>query len=80
MDFVTTLPVSRSMSVILVVVDRLSKYAHFGALPPYFTTVKVAKLFVDIVVKHHGFPKSIVSGLDLVFVSTFWRRLFELQY
>ena len=68
MDFVITLPISRGMSTILGVMDRLSKYAHLGALPPYFTAVKVAKLFVDIVFKHHGFPKSIVSDRDSVFV------------
>ena len=71
MDFMTALPVSRGMSTILMVVDRLSKYAHFRALPPYFTAVKVAELVVDNVVKHHGFPKSIVSNHDMVFVSTF---------
>ena len=79
MDFVIALPVSQGMSTILMVVDLLSKYGHFGALPPYFIVVKVAELFVDIVVKHHGFPKSIISDRDPVFVSSFWRRLFELS-
>ena len=79
MDFITALPVSRGMTTILVVVDRLSKYIHLGALPANFTAAKVAELFVEIVVKHHGFPKSIVSDHDPVFVSTFWRRLFELS-
>ena len=79
MDFITALPVSRGMSTILVVVDHLSKYIHLGALPANFTAAKVAELFVEIVVKHHGFPKSIVSNRDPVFVSTFWRRLFELS-
>ena len=79
MDFITALPVSRGMTTILVVVDRLSKYIHLGALPANFTVAKVAELFVEIVVKHHGFSKSIVSDRDPVFVSTFWRRLFELS-
>ena len=79
MDFITALPVSRGMTTILVVVDHLSKYIHLGALPANFTAAKVAELFVEIVVKHHGFPKSIVSDRDPVFVSTFWRRLFELS-
>ena len=79
MDFVTALPVSRGISIILVVVDHLSKYVHFGALPPYFIAVKVAELFVDIVVKHYGFPKSILFDRDPVFVSSFWWRLFELS-
>ena len=58
MDFVATLPVSRGMSTILVLVDRLSKYIHLGALPADFTAAKVVELFVEIIVKHHGFPKS----------------------
>ena len=79
MDFITVLPVSRGMTTILVVVDHLSKYIHLGALPANFTAAKVAELFMEIVVKHHGFPKSIVSDRDPIFVSTFWRRLFELS-
>ena len=79
MDFINALPVSLGMSTILIMVDRLSKYIHLRALPANFTTAKVAELFVEIVVKHHGFPKSIVSDCDPVFVSTFWRLLFELS-
>ena len=60
MDFITALPVSRGMSTILVVVDHLSKYIHLEALPANFTATKVAELFVEIVVKHQRFPKSIV--------------------
>ena len=79
MDFITALPVSRGMSTILVVVDRLSKYIHLGALPANFTVAKVAELFMEIVVKHHGFPKSIISDRDPIFVGTFWQCLFELS-
>ena len=60
-------------------VDHLSKYIHLRALPADFTTSKVAKLFMEIVIKHHGFPKSIVSDRDQVFVSAFWLCLFELS-
>ena len=79
MDFVTVLLVSRGVSTILVVVDRLSKYIHLGALSVDFTTSKVAELFVEIVVKHHGFSRSIVSDFDTVFVSAFWWLLFALS-
>jgi hypothetical protein len=41
MDFITGLPVSQDATVIFVVVDRLSKYAHFGVLPTSFTTSKL---------------------------------------
>lgn len=79
MDFVTGLPSAHGYTVILVVVDRLSKSAHFGALMASFTASKVAELFVSMVVRHHGFPRSIVSDRDPIFMSNFWRKLFELS-
>ena len=56
MDFITGLPPSRGMTVILVVVDRLTKSAHFGRLPTHFIALKTAELFITIVVKLYGFP------------------------
>jgi hypothetical protein len=47
MHFITCLPKSGNKSVIMVVVDRLSKYAHFCALPHPFTTSTVAQIFMD---------------------------------
>ncbi|VFQ87512.1 unnamed protein product [Cuscuta campestris] len=71
MDFITGLPPSRGYTVLFVVVDRLSKYVHLGPLPSDFDGPLVASLFVDIVVKHHGFPQSIVSDRDKIFMSRF---------
>ncbi|XP_042972780.1 uncharacterized protein LOC122304584 [Carya illinoinensis] len=65
--------------VILVVVHQLSKYAHFIPLYHPYTTKLVAKAFVNNIVKLHGFPRTIVSDRDRVFMSSFWRQLFELQ-
>ncbi|KAH9667504.1 hypothetical protein KPL70_021062 [Citrus sinensis] len=79
MDFITGLPLSRGFEAILVVVDRLSKSAHFGALPSQFTTIKTAALFADMVVKLHGFPSSIISYRDPIFMSNFWQKLFDLS-
>lgn len=79
MDFITHLPFSHVYSVILVVVDRLTKAAHFGPLPTGFTATKVDKLFTDMVVKLHGFPSSIISDRDPVFLSKFWAELFKLS-
>ena len=79
MDFITGLPLSRGFEVILVVVDRLSKSAHFGALPSQFTAVKTTSLFTDMVVKLHGFPSSIISDCDPIFMNNFWQKLFELS-
>ena len=69
MDFITGLPLSRGYSAILVVVDRLTKSAHFGPLPSNFTAHKTAELFVEIVVKIHGFPSFIILDRDTVFLS-----------
>jgi hypothetical protein len=79
MDFITGLPISGNKSVIMVVVDRLSKYAHFYALQHPFTASTVAQLFMDQVFKLHGMPHSIVSDCDPTFTSIFWQELFKLQ-
>lgn len=55
----------------------LSLYAHFGAFKERFTATNVASLFTEIVVKHHSFPKSIVSDRDPIFLSRFWQDLFK---
>ncbi|GJV37722.1 ty3-gypsy retrotransposon protein [Tanacetum coccineum] len=73
MDFITRLPASKGSTVIFVVVDRLTKYAHFGT----FNASKVAELFMDMIVKHHGFPTTIVSYRDPIFVSKLWKQIFE---
>jgi transposase InsO family protein len=79
LDFITGLPPSHGCITILVVVDRFSKGAHFGALPPTYTAYKVAQLFLDMVCKHHGVPRSLVSDRDPIFISQFWRELFKLS-
>lgn len=77
MDFITGLPPSNGYIVILVVVDRFSKGVYLGALPTNFTAYKVADLFVSMVCKLHGLPKSIVLHRDPIFISRFWSDLFK---
>jgi hypothetical protein len=65
MDFITGgFPMSHGFTVIFVVIDRLSKYAHFAPLKTDFTSAKVADTFMHNVVKLHGIPESIVSDRD----------------
>jgi hypothetical protein len=60
MDFITSLPKSGNKSVIMVVVDHLSKYSHFCDLQHPFTSSMVVQIFMDQVFKLHGMPHSIV--------------------
>jgi hypothetical protein len=71
MDFITGLPKSQGYEVILVVVDRLTKYAHFPPLTHPFTATTVAQTFLDGVYKLHGLSLNIVSDRDPVFSSRF---------
>lgn len=62
---------SQGYEVIMVVVDRLSKYAHFLPLSHPYTATSVARVFLDYVFKLHGLPLSIVSDMDPIFTSKF---------
>lgn len=78
MDFIEGLPKSEGYSVILVVVDRLTKYAHFIPIKHPYTAATIAQIFLDNIVKLHGLPASIVTDRDTIFVSQFWKALFKL--
>jgi RNase H-like domain found in reverse transcriptase/Reverse transcriptase (RNA-dependent DNA polymerase)/Integrase zinc binding domain len=60
-DFITGLPKSVGYEVIMVVVDRLTKFAYFLALAHPYTAVTVAKVFFENIFKNHGLPTSIIS-------------------
>lgn len=79
MDFIEGLPLSHGKSTVLVVVDRLSKYAHFIAISHPYTAVGIARIFFNQVFRLHGMPRSIVCDRDPTFTSAFWRELFQLQ-
>ena len=77
MDFIEVLPKVHGKSVILTVVDRFSKYAHFIPLGHPYTASSVAHAFFHDIVRLHGFPDSIVSDRDPVFTGHVWRDLFR---
>jgi len=79
LDFVEGLPKVDGYSVILVVVDRFTKYAHFLALKHLYTALSVAKVLYDQVIKLHGMPQSMISDRDKVFTSTVWTELFKME-
>ncbi|KAL0374348.1 UNVERIFIED_CONTAM: Transposon Tf2-11 polyprotein [Sesamum radiatum] len=62
MDFITHLPISAGKTVIWVVVDRLSKYAHFIGLPTKFSAASLVEVFSRVICRLHGLPKTIVSN------------------
>ena len=77
MDFITGLPrTKKNNDSIMVVVDKLSKAAHFIPLQSTYKAVQIAHIFMQNVFKLHGLLKIIISNRDVKFTSTFWRALF----
>lgn len=76
MDFIELLPKSARIDTIMVVLDRLTKYAHLISLKHPFSASDVAKAFMGTICKLHGCPKRIVLDRDKIFVSQFWKELF----
>lgn len=64
MDFIEGFPKSKGKSVILVIVDRLTKYAHFISLSHPDTTTIVAQLLLDNIYKLHGLLAVIICDRD----------------
>lgn len=76
MDLVGPLPPSRNKNdMIFVVVDRLTKMAHFIPTTHKYTSKIIANLFITHVFRYHGLPDSIVSDRDPKFTSHFWKAL-----
>ena len=76
MDFVTGLP--RTVSgyyAIWVIVDRLTKSAHFLPINIRFSLEKLAQLYIKEIIRLHGVPSSIISYTDPRFTSRFWDSL-----
>ena len=77
MDFITGLPKFEGKSVIMVIVDRLTNYAHFCALSHPFKEITIDTTFMDTIQKLHGNPRVIVSDRDHIFTRNVWTELFS---
>jgi transposase InsO family protein len=76
MDFITGLPTtSRGFDSIWVIIDRLTKLAHFLPVKVKHSTVTLAKLYFERILSLHGVPRTIVSDRGPQFVSKFWMEL-----
>jgi hypothetical protein len=78
MDFIVGLPpTARRKDSIWVIVDRLTKAAHFIVVHTTYSIQDYAELYVDQIVRLHGIPKTIVSDRGTQFVARFWEQLHE---
>jgi hypothetical protein len=76
MDFIVGLPnTSRHHDSIWVIVDRLTKIAHFLPVHTTHKAEKYAKIYIDQIVCLHGIPRTIVSDRGALFVARFWEQL-----
>ncbi|PKA50779.1 putative mitochondrial protein [Apostasia shenzhenica] len=79
MDFIEGLPSSYSKHSIWVIVDRLSKFAHFISLSHPYTAAVLAQIFIEHIYRLHGMPERIVSDRDPIFMSRFWKEMCKRQ-
>ncbi|XP_020206856.1 uncharacterized protein LOC109791902 [Cajanus cajan] len=75
MDFVVGLPKTvKNLDAIWVIVDRLTKSAHFIPINIRYSLERLTKLYISEIVRLHGVPTSIVSDRDPRFTSRFWEK------
>jgi hypothetical protein len=77
MDFITSIHKSKGNNFIAVVIDRLTKYAHFYSLSRSLKVIIVATTFMETIKNLDGIPKIIVSHRDPIFTSNFYIELFS---
>jgi hypothetical protein len=76
MDFVSGLPLtSRKHDSVWVIIDRLTKIAHFIPVHTKYDAKDYASLYIEHIVRLHGVPKTIISDRGSLFVSRLWEQL-----
>ena len=78
MEFITGLPKFQGSDFIYVVVDRLTKFAHFFSIPSDYSRAQVVEVFFREVFRLHGLPRTIVSDKDNQFMGDFWWEFFRM--
>jgi hypothetical protein len=71
MDFIERLQPSDKYSIILMVIDRLTKFAHFISITHPYTTSRVTLVFAQNVIELYRLPENIVLDRDYIFTSRF---------
>ena len=78
MDFIVGLPnTSQKHDSIWVIVDRLTKTAHFIPVHTTYSAKRYAEIYLDQIVRLHGVPKTIISDRGAQFIARFWEQLQE---
>jgi transposase InsO family protein len=78
MDFIVGLSLTaRRHDSIFIVVDTLTKSAHFIPVRTMYQAPDIARVFISENVRLHGVPKRIISDRGLVFTRRFWTSLQE---
>ena len=75
-DFITDLPESEGVTIILVVVDRFTKMAHFIPVKKRDSPT-VARAYLENIWKYHGFPENVISDQDGTFTGQFFTDLYD---
>jgi hypothetical protein len=76
MDFIVDLPnTSQKHDSIWVIIDRLTKTAHFLPVHTTCTAKKYAEVYLDQIIRLHGVPKTIISDRGAQFIACFWEQL-----
>jgi hypothetical protein len=78
MDFITKFPrTAKQHDSIMVVVDKLTKAAHFIPVKSTHKEANIVDIFMCEVARLHGVPKTIVSDRDSKFTSNFWKGIIQ---
>jgi hypothetical protein len=85
LDFVTKLPLFKKLMIgiiydsIMVITDKLTKYAYFISYFKSFSAEDLAYMFYKYVITNYGFPQRIINNRDKLFTFQFWKSLIDLS-